>query len=73
MGVVHRLYHGETAFPLIKERKRFYAASMVLVIISLLSMSIRWFNLGGQAYFTVLGPGKLSVYKLIGDPRGGER
>src|SRR5689334_10956585 len=65
MGVVYRLYHGETAFPLIRQRKRFYAASLVLVVIGLLSMSIRWFNLGvefkGGAIFTVNAPAHVSV------------
>ena len=66
MGVVYRLYHGETAFPLIRQRKRFYAASLVLCVIALLSMSIQWFNLGvefkGGAIFTVNAPSNVSVH-----------
>jgi preprotein translocase subunit SecF len=57
MGIVNRLYHGNTTFPLIKERRKFYAISIVLVLISLLSMGIRQFNLGvefkGGSIFTV--------------------
>jgi preprotein translocase subunit SecF len=45
-GIVHRLYHGETAFPLIQRRKAFYVASGVLVLIALASMLFRGFNLG---------------------------
>jgi preprotein translocase subunit SecF len=46
MGLIHRLYHGETTFPLIRERKKFYAVSLVLVVIALGSMLFRGFNLG---------------------------
>jgi preprotein translocase subunit SecF len=45
-GLVHRLYHGETAFPLIQRRKGFYVASGVLVLVALGSMLFRGFNLG---------------------------
>ena len=45
-GLVHRLYHGDTAFPLIQQRKKFYAISIALSVIALLSMGIRGFNLG---------------------------
>jgi preprotein translocase subunit SecF len=45
-GIIHRLYHGETAFPLIQRRKGFYIASGVLVLIALSSMLFRGFNLG---------------------------
>jgi preprotein translocase subunit SecF len=57
MGIVHRLYHGDTTFPLIKARRKFYAISIILVLISLGSMAIRQFNLGvefkGGSIFTV--------------------
>jgi preprotein translocase subunit SecF len=46
MGIIHRLYHGETTFPLIRERKKFYAVSLLLVVIALGSMLFRGFNLG---------------------------
>jgi len=46
MGVAHRLYRGETSFPLIQRRKRFYVVSAVLVLIALVSMLVRGFNLG---------------------------
>ena len=46
MGLARRLFRGETAFPLIQRRKRFYVASGALVAIALLSMLIQGFNLG---------------------------
>jgi len=46
MGLARRLFLGETAFPLIQRRKRFYAASGALVLIALLSMLFQGFNLG---------------------------
>ena len=54
-GIVYRLYHGETAFPLIQRRKAFYVASGILVLIDLVSMNFRGFNLsvefeGGSAF-----------------------
>jgi preprotein translocase subunit SecF len=56
-GIVHRLYHGETTFPLIHARKKFYAVSLILVVIALGSMLFRGFNLGvefkGGAIFQV--------------------
>jgi preprotein translocase subunit SecF len=65
MGIVHRLYHGETAFPLIKERKRFYAISIILCVIALGSIVFRGFNLGvefkGGAIFTVSAPSNVDV------------
>ncbi|MGB8651731.1 MAG: protein translocase subunit SecF [Mycobacteriales bacterium] len=65
MGIVHRLYHGETTFPLIQRRKRFYAISAALVLIALLSMLIRGFNVGvefkGGSIFTVSVPSNVDV------------
>lgn len=65
MGLVHRLYHGDTAFPLIKQRKRFYAASILLCVIALGSITFRQFNLGvefkGGAIFTVPAPANVDV------------
>ena len=46
MGLIHRLYHGETTFPLIAARKKFYAVSLLLVVVALGSMLFRGFNLG---------------------------
>ena len=46
MSLISRLYRGETAFPLISRRRRFYAVSVVLVGIALLSMLLQGFNLG---------------------------
>jgi len=46
MSLARRLYRGETEFPLIQRRRRFYAISVVLVAIALLSMIFQGFNLG---------------------------
>lgn len=46
MSLARRLYRGETAFPLIQRRKRFYGISVVLVLIALVSMLVQGFNLG---------------------------
>ena len=48
MGLASRLYRGETAFPLIQRRKTFYVVSIVLVLICLLSMVFRGFNVGEE-------------------------
>src|SRR4051794_34362268 len=64
-GVIYRLYHGETAFPLIQRRKAFYIASGVLVLIALLSIVFRGFNLGvefkGGAVFQAVDKSNVSV------------
>ena len=64
-GLVHRLYHGETKFPLIRARKKFYVASLLLVLVSLLSMGVRGFNVGvefkGGDIFTVSAPSDVDV------------
>ncbi len=66
MGLVHRLYHGDTAFPLIAKRRRFYAISLVLCVIALTSLVFRGFNLGvefkGGAIFTVAAPSNVDVH-----------
>jgi preprotein translocase subunit SecF len=46
MGIGSRLYRGETQFQIIGKRKRFYVIATVLVLISLVSMIFRGFNLG---------------------------
>jgi len=65
MGMAHRLYRGETSFPLIQRRKRFYVVSAVLVLIALVSMLVRGFNLGvefkGGDIFTVPATKSVSV------------
>ena len=64
-GLIHRLYHGETTFPLIQARKKFYAASLILVLIALGSMAFRQFNLGvefkGGDIFTVATASNVDV------------
>jgi preprotein translocase subunit SecF len=64
-GIVHRLYHGETAFPLIQRRKAFYIASLVLVVIALASMLFKGFNLGvefkGGAVFQAQDKAHVSI------------
>src|SRR4051794_24865802 len=66
MGLVHRLYHGETTFPLIKDRKRFYAASLILCVVALGSLVFRGLNLGvefkGGAIFTLSAPSNVDVH-----------
>ncbi len=64
-GMVYRLYHGETTFPLIQRRKGFYIASLLLVLVAAGSMVFRGFNLGvefkGGVRFTVPNSAKISV------------
>ncbi|MCU1602623.1 MAG: protein-export rane protein SecF [Frankiales bacterium] len=64
-GIVYRLYHGETTFPLIQRRKGFYVASLLLVLVAAGSMVFRGFNLGvefkGGVRFTVPNSAKISV------------
>ena len=56
MGLARRLYRGETQFPLIQRRKRFYVVSILLTAVALLSMIFQGFNLGvefkGGSIFT---------------------
>jgi len=65
MGLIHRLYHGDTQFPLVRRKKVFYVVSIVLVTIALGSIVFRGFNLGvefkGGAIFTVPAPKDVSV------------
>ncbi len=66
-GLVHRLYHGETTFPLIQARKKFYAVSILLCLIALASMAFRQFNVGvefkGGNIFTVAAPANVDIAK----------
>ncbi len=48
MGLGTRLYRGETEFPLISNKRTFYAVSIVLVLICLASMLLRGFNFGTE-------------------------
>ncbi len=46
MGIASRLYRGETDFHIVGKRKRFYWIAGVLVLVALVSMLTRGFNLG---------------------------
>jgi preprotein translocase subunit SecF len=46
MSVFRRLYRGETRFDFIGTRRRWYLASLVLIVICVLSFMFRGFNLG---------------------------
>ncbi len=46
MSIISRLYRGETRFEFIGTRKRWYLASLVLVVLCVLSISLRGFNYG---------------------------
>ena len=46
MGLISRLYRGETRIGFIASRKRWYLASAIALLICILSMSIRGFNYG---------------------------
>ncbi|MDP9183698.1 MAG: protein translocase subunit SecF, partial [Actinomycetota bacterium] len=66
MGHISRLYHGDTAFPLIARRRRFYAVSLALCAIAFVSLVFQGFNLGvefkGGAIFTVAAPKSVDVH-----------
>jgi len=54
-GIVSRLYRGETRIGFIASRKRWYLASLILIVICVLSIAIRGFNYsvdfaGGTTY-----------------------
>jgi preprotein translocase subunit SecF len=46
MSVFRKLYRGETRFNFIGSRKRWYLASLILIAICVLSMSVKRFNVG---------------------------
>jgi len=46
MSAIRRLYRGETRIDFIGSRKRWYLASLVMIVICVLSISIRGFNIG---------------------------
>jgi preprotein translocase subunit SecF len=66
MGHLHRLYHGDTEFPLIARRRRFYVVSILLCVIALGSLVFRGFNLGvefkGGSIFTVPASSSVDVH-----------
>ncbi len=45
-GTFARLYHGETHFDFIRARRRWFALSAVLVLISVVALAVRGLNLG---------------------------
>ena len=46
MGLISLLYRGETRIGFIASRKRWYLASLILIVICVLSIAIRGFNYG---------------------------
>src|SRR6478672_11744748 len=45
-GLVRRLYRGETNIQFIKARKRWYLASLIMIVICIASIAIKGFNFG---------------------------
>jgi len=64
-GIIGRLYRGETTFDFIGSRRRWYAASGILLLICVLSFGIRGFNLGiefsGGTQFQLKAPESVSA------------
>jgi preprotein translocase subunit SecF len=61
-GLLGRLYRGETKFDFIGSRKKWYAASAIIILICLLSMIFHGFNYGidfkgGDSYQLQIKPG----------------
>ena len=61
-GLLGRLYRGETKFDFIGSRKKWYAASAIIILVCLLSMIFRGFNYGiefrgGDSYQLPIQPG----------------
>ena len=56
-GLAHRLYTGETSYDFMKNRRKWYAISGVILLVCLLSLAFRGLNLGiefqGGTVFTV--------------------
>jgi preprotein translocase subunit SecF len=64
-GIIGRLYRGETTFDFIGSRKRWYAASGILLLICVVSFGVRGFNLGiefsGGTQYQLKAPPAVSV------------
>ncbi len=60
-SLAHRLYTGQVSYDFIGSRRRWYAASLIVILISLASLGVRGFHLGiefkGGAQFTVAANG----------------
>jgi preprotein translocase subunit SecF len=67
-GLIRNLYRGDTRFDFIGSRRRWYAASGVLLLICILSFGIRQFNLGiefsGGTQFQFKAPAAVSVQQV---------
>jgi preprotein translocase subunit SecF len=67
-GLIRNLYRGDTRFDFIGSRRRWYAASGVLLLICILSFGIRQFNLGiefsGGTQFQFKAPAAVSVAQV---------
>ena len=61
MSVFRQLYRGETRFDFIGSRRRWYLASLILILICVASMVFRGFNVGiefkGGTQFQILASG----------------
>ncbi len=60
-GMGGRLYRGEKSFNIIGNRRRFYALSLIVILISAISLSVQGLHLGiefkGGSQFTFTSPG----------------
>ena len=61
-GLLGRLYRGDTRFDFIGSRKRWYAASAIVIMVCILSIALRGFNFGidfagGDSYQLPVRPG----------------
>ncbi len=61
-GLLGRLYRGDTRFDFIGSRKRWYAASAIVIVVCILSIALRGFNFGidfagGDSYQLPVRPG----------------
>src|SRR6476660_4835305 len=45
-GIIRRLYRGETNIQFIANRKRWYLASLIMIVICIASIAFRGFNFG---------------------------
>jgi preprotein translocase subunit SecF len=67
-GIIGRLYRGETKFDFIGSRRRWYLASAVLLLASVISFGVRGFNLGiefsGGTQFQFRAPAGVTVEEV---------